>query len=91
MEIVLKGIPKVIVYLDDTLISGGDEPEHLKILEQVLIRLDNAGLRVKKENMSFLHLPSHTLGTRSMPMAFTHFLRKLRQLKMPLVPRIFMN
>ena len=46
MENVLKGIPKVIVYLDDILISGAEEPEHLQILEQVLIRLDNAGLRV---------------------------------------------
>ena len=35
MENLLKGIPKVIVYLDDILISGADEPEHLQILEQV--------------------------------------------------------
>ena len=59
MENVLKGIPKVIVYLDDILISGADEPEHLQILEQVLIRLDNAGLRVKKEKCEFL-VPSIT-------------------------------
>ena len=48
MENVLKGIPKVIVYLDDTLISGADEFEHLQLLTQVLSRLDKAGLHVKK-------------------------------------------
>ena len=59
MENVLKGIHKVIVYLDNILISGADEPEHLQILGQVLIRLDNAGLRVKKEKCEFL-VPSVT-------------------------------
>ncbi|XP_065912011.1 uncharacterized protein [Dysidea avara] len=44
---------------DNILISGADEPEHLQILGQVLIRLDNAGLRVKKEKCEFL-VPSVT-------------------------------
>ena len=59
MENVQKGIHNVIVYLDDILISGADESEHLQILEQVLIRLDNAGLRVKKEKCEFV-VPSVT-------------------------------
>ena len=64
MENVLKGIPNVIIYLDDILISGADEHEHLQILEQVLTRLDNAGLRVKKEKCEFLVPPFTYLGRK---------------------------
>jgi len=54
MENVLKGIPKVIVYLDDIFISGADKAEHLQLLEQVLARLDKAGLKLKKAKCEFL-------------------------------------
>jgi len=39
MEGLLQGIPHVTVYLDDILITGETEAEHLKSLEQVLERL----------------------------------------------------
>ena len=48
MESLLKGIPNVIVYQDDILISGESEATHLQSLEEVLKRLSTAGLRVKK-------------------------------------------
>ena len=54
METVLRGIPRVIVYLDDILISGSTEAEHLKALEEVLNRLATAGLRAKKRNCKFM-------------------------------------
>jgi len=41
------------------LISTVDEPEHLQLLEQVLVRLDNTGLQVKKEKCEFF-VPSVT-------------------------------
>ena len=39
MEHLLKGIPGVIAYIDDILITGRDEASHLKTLEEVLKRL----------------------------------------------------
>ena len=43
MENVLKDLTGVIVYLDDILVSGTDEEDHLKELDQVLSRLEAAG------------------------------------------------
>ena len=40
MENVLRGIPNVTVYIDDILITGANEEEHLKTLDQVLSRLE---------------------------------------------------
>ena len=53
MENLLSGIPHVIVYLDDILVSGTSEEDHLKTLEIVLQRLLSAGLSVKKEKCQF--------------------------------------
>ena len=39
------GIPGVIFYIDDILITGKMEADHLATLEEVLKRLENAGLR----------------------------------------------
>ena len=47
MENLLKDIPKVVVYLDDILIAGETESEHLATLEEVLQRLAGAGLHLK--------------------------------------------
>ena len=39
MEQLLQGIAGIAVYIDDILVTGGDEDEHLKSLEEVLKRL----------------------------------------------------
>lgn len=49
MERVLQGIPRVVVYLDDILVSGKGEPEHMAVLDQVLERLEQHGLRLKRD------------------------------------------
>lgn len=51
MEGVLKDIPKVTVYLDDILLTGRDVQEHLRTLDHVLQRLEEAGLRLKRGEM----------------------------------------
>ena len=56
MESLLKGIPGVVVYLDDILVTGPSEEEHLSSLKQVLTRLQEAGLRLNRKNVSFCHL-----------------------------------
>lgn len=43
MENVLQGIPNVIVYIDDILLMGANEEEHLKTLSLMLDRLEKAG------------------------------------------------
>ena len=45
------------MYLDDILVTGKTETEHIKNLEEVLLRLEKAGLRLKKQKCSFM-LPS---------------------------------
>ena len=54
MECLLNGIPQVIVYLDDILITGRTKKEHLHNLQVVLQRLSTAGLRLKQEKCEFL-------------------------------------
>ena len=44
-------------YLDDILVTGTSESEHLQILEQVLTRLEEVGIRLKESKCQFL-LPS---------------------------------
>ena len=51
MEGLLQGIPRVVVYLDNILITG---KEHIQALHEVLTRLEKVGLRVKKEKYAFM-------------------------------------
>lgn len=53
METILQGLPKVFVYIDDILVTGQTEAEHLENLDEVLGRLEKAGVRLKKK-CSFL-------------------------------------
>ena len=57
MESLLQGIPRVSIYLDDILVTGTSEADHLDALDQVLTRLEDAGLRLKQSKCAFL-LPS---------------------------------
>ena len=54
IEGILQGIPKVCVYLDDILVTGRTEDEHLKNLDKVLNRLEEAGMRLKRSKCAFL-------------------------------------
>ena len=53
MDNLLQNLPKVTVYLDDILITGDSEEEHLENSEKVLQRLQKVGLRLKKSKMCF--------------------------------------
>ena len=62
MESLLQDIPSVVVYIDDILIAGATEAEHLQTLDQVLERLESAGLILKKEKCSFASTSVTYLG-----------------------------
>ena len=44
MESLLQGIPKGCVYIDDVLVTGTTEQEHLANLTEVLCRMAAAGM-----------------------------------------------
>ena len=54
MESILNGIPGVVVYIDDILITAVSESEHLSVLDEVLKRIEESGLRLKKSKCVFL-------------------------------------
>ena len=48
MDNLLKGMKHVTAYIDDIVVTGANEEEHLKNLNEVLTRLKTAGARLKK-------------------------------------------
>ena len=64
IESVLRGIPGTCVYLDDILITGKTEQEHLLNLDTVLTTLEEAGLRLKRKKCAFMLPAVEYLGHR---------------------------
>ena len=62
MDTILQGIPQVICYIDDILIMGKTEAEHLSNLEVVLKRLQEHEVGLKKEKCQFLQDSVEYLG-----------------------------
>ena len=54
MENVLSGIPFVIVQMDDILVSGQNDEQHIANLEEMLKRLSGAGLRLNEKKCIFM-------------------------------------
>ena len=62
MEKILQGIPHVVVYVDDILITGRNEEEHLQALRQVFERLREHGIRLKCSKCRFMRPSVDYLG-----------------------------
>ena len=62
METLLKDLPMTCVYIDDILVAGKMPQDHLNNLTAVLNRLQDAGLRLKKEKCFFCVLEVEYLG-----------------------------
>ena len=62
MDTILQGIPYVICYINDIPIIGQDDTQHLKNLAEVLCRLEQYGLRLKKTKGRFLQPAVDYLG-----------------------------
>ena len=53
IEGILKGMPFTVVRVDDILVSGMDDMDHLQNVHEILQRLERAGLRAKREKCDF--------------------------------------
>ena len=62
MDTLLQGVPNTLCYLDDILITGKTDAEHLQNLEEVLKRLQHHGLRVKPTKCRFMQSSVEYLG-----------------------------
>ena len=62
MDIILQGVEGVICYIDDILVTGATDEEHLDRLEEVLKRLKEYGLRAKKSKCFFFQAAVEYLG-----------------------------
>ena len=62
MDMILQGIDGVICYIDDILVTGITDKQHLEKLDEVLKRLKTNGLRVKREKCAFFQNSVEYLG-----------------------------
>ncbi len=62
MDHLLSGLNGVQCYLDDLLITGKDDEDHLRNLNTTLQRLKEYGLRVKKDKCEFFQSTIEYLG-----------------------------
>ena len=62
MDVILQGVNGVICYIDDILVTGSTDEEHLERLEEVLKRLKEYGLRVKRSKCDFFQRKVEYLG-----------------------------
>ena len=62
IEGILRGIDNVCVYIDNILVTGASEQEHLQMLDEVFMRLGEAGLKLKRLKCFFLQTSVEYLG-----------------------------
>ena len=64
MDQILQGIPNVICYIDDILVTGHTEESHSSNLSEVLERLEKHGLKAKQSKCEFMMESVEYLGHR---------------------------
>lgn len=62
MDQLISGIPNCAAYLDDIIITGQNEEEHLQTLKQVLERVRQFGFKCNREKCQFFQDQVHYLG-----------------------------
>ncbi|XP_064464822.1 uncharacterized protein K02A2.6-like [Ornithodoros turicata] len=62
MEQVIAGIPSAACYLDDIIVTGENDHQHLENLKQVLLRLREFGFTLKEEKCAFMQQQVEYLG-----------------------------
>ncbi|MDD9817031.1 MAG: reverse transcriptase domain-containing protein, partial [Gammaproteobacteria bacterium] len=87
MDTILQGIPHVLCYIDDILITGRTEEEHLHNLEEVLKRLQHHGLQLKVAKCAFLQDSVEYLGHTVDKKGLHTMLQKVEAVKLAPVPK----
>ena len=64
MDSLLKGIPNTMLYLDDVLVTGPTDDEHLQTLDRVMKRLVRAGFCTMESKCQFMSSEVEYLGHR---------------------------
>jgi len=64
MDTMLQDVPNTICYLDDILVTGKNDEDHCKNLEEVLKRLQASGLTLKKSKCAIMQESVKYLGHR---------------------------
>ena len=54
MDTILQGVPGAMCYIDDILVTGATDEEHLQNLEEVFRRLQAHGIRMKRSKCYFM-------------------------------------
>ena len=62
MDTILQGMTKVICYIDDVLVTGSNDQEHLANLAEVLKRMKQHNIRLKRSKCRFLQDSVEYLG-----------------------------
>ena len=62
MDTILQGVPGAICYIDDILVTGQMEAEHIQNLSEVLKRLQQYGVRMKRSKCHFMQESVEYLG-----------------------------
>jgi len=62
MDTILQGLNHVQCYIDDILVTGAEDEEHFRNLEEVLARLRTHGIRVKSSKCTFFQDSVEYLG-----------------------------
>ncbi|XP_036002862.1 uncharacterized protein K02A2.6-like [Fundulus heteroclitus] len=81
MDNLFQNLPHVAVYLDDILVTGSTEEEHVRNLDQVLRRLSEAGLRLKRSKCVFQAQSVTYLGHRISAQGLSPVEEKVRAIK----------
>lgn len=76
IDTVVQGLPGVKCIIDDMIINGATEEQHLRNLEAVLDRLDKYNLRGKLSKCEFFKERVHIVGMKSINMGYTKRNRK---------------
>ncbi len=87
MESLMQGLPHVVVYIDDILVTGPTQEEHLRTLDEVLNRLEKAGARLKREKCRFMLPMVEYLGHRISADGLQPTDAKIKALKEAPIPR----
>ena len=86
IESLLADIPQAVAFLDDVLVTGHTEAEHIANLEKVLHRLQSAELRLRREKCKFSAPEVVYLGHRINAAGLHPTLEKVQAVKDAPVP-----